>query len=572
MTFGLAQRLRYVPGMMRQVFVRSAVFVSLWLAAAGHAAPATPTVPWWTPYGSTRIVKRGDAGAQHQINIRGRRLIVSKTANGAFAYTDEQGAEFVSAPREGASIVTPFGVTKTLQTSDGVREVLKTRKCRYWERKPARIKLVSVVNGRIYYTKVGTLKTPYGETEAAIVGDRLVQRLALKGKRYEVSKAPGGKLRYTDESQHASEAVIEDERGLVTPHGVAKQMKIGGEKAWVVVDADPSSYETPPSRRYRRVEVTQRGFKYHDIDPPTTPYGLATIVRTEAGFAFQVLINGKRYRVEDHAGAQHFVDSEGKPFVDEWQNVVQTPRAVPIAATRLYNPRLARLPAGGIVRIGGHPHMSQAAYDDLRDAMIETMQKLDPRTHYFIGLGSDPHPIIAFLSNLGGRQLAINFPASGKGYRHLPPSVLAPYSRRLIPPEVLNGSRSIVLLDQTGSGTTLAQIAPVFETYLRSIGSPATVKRLAYSPQRQPHGTLRIDTGRYAEVGKFLYPPYEDVTSQYPRHVLGVDAPRDLKERTQYVRFRGAMKKRMQRDAELDAFLAKRLNEEPETETALAAE
>jgi hypothetical protein len=202
--------------------------------------------------------------------------------------------------------------------------------------------------------------------------------------------------------------------------------------------------------------------------------------------------------------------------------------------------------------------MAKAAYDQLRDTMIDAMTQFDPKTHYFIGLGSDPHPILAFLENLGGKGLATNFPASGK-YNQLDPRVLDPYVRKLIPPEVLNGSKTLVFIDQTNSGATregtLAQISRVFEQYLQRVGSPAKVARLAFSTAEQPADTALVNVSAYPEVARFLGPPYEHVVSEYDRHVLGTNKPEHLVPRPEYQQFKAAMFERMQRDEKLDAFL-----------------
>ena len=132
--------------------------------------------------------------------------------------------------------------------------------------------------------------------------------------------------------------------------------------------------------------------------------------------------------------------------------------------------------------------------------------------------------------------------------------------RKLIPPSVLAGEKRLVLLDQTNSGAayegTLAQITPVFKDYLKTIGSPAKVVPLAFSPSAQNRGTGHVSTANYPEVGRFLKPPYEHVTSEYDRHVLGSNTLEELQPRPQYKRFKQAIYRRMQRDEKLDKFLS----------------
>jgi hypothetical protein len=225
-----------------------------------------------------------------------------------------------------------------------------------------------------------------------------------------------------------------------------------------------------------------------------------------------------------------------------------------------YKPRLKKLDVGPIVDIEyygrNYAHMTEAAYADLRNVMMVALKKYNPKTHYFVGLGSDPAPLIAFLQNLGGHDMAINFPASGKGYAAgVAPEIMKPYVKKLFPKGLLESKKTIVLVDQTSSGGTLQQLGPIFRTYLKSVGLKNKVVQLAFSRDAQPAGNEHIDTTQFGEVNNFLYAPYEDVTAQYPGHYLGTTDIKELVERQQYRDFKGAMRKRMQRDKTLDKFI-----------------
>ena len=79
---------------------------------------------------------------------------------------------------------------------------------------------------------------------------------------------------------------------------------------------------------------------------------------------------------------------------------------------RPFRPGLSPLEDKPLLTIGNGRFVGARAYRDLSAAARELLRRYPADRHYFIGLGRDPAPIIAFLQNLGGRQLAINFPAS----------------------------------------------------------------------------------------------------------------------------------------------------------------
>src|SRR5689334_23322349 len=70
------------------------------------------------------------------------------------------------------------------------------------------------------------------------------------------------------------------------------------------------------------------------------------------------------------------------------------------------------LPDSHLVTIANNPHVTKAQYEDLSNGVQALLKRYHPDKHYFIGTGRDPAPIIAALEDLGGRALAMNFPAS----------------------------------------------------------------------------------------------------------------------------------------------------------------
>jgi hypothetical protein len=234
---------------------------------------------------------------------------------------------------------------------------------------------------------------------------------------------------------------------------------------------------------------------------------------------------------------------------------------------RPFKQGLSALPTTHIVNIGGNPLVAEAEYSDLRNSVKDLLKKFPAEQSFFVGLGRDPTPIIAFLQNLGGAELAANFPgASGKGWpaaETIPAerwTVFKQYFQTYIPAEVWSGTRDIVLMDQTNSGATrsgtLGQFAPYFDRYAREIGFKGQIRRVAFSAQAQAPGIEQVNTQLYPETSRFLSYPYEGVVSEYDRHTVG-NQFFNLNKRGEYTQFKDALGQRMERDVDLDTFLAK---------------
>ncbi len=258
--------------------------------------------------------------------------------------------------------------------------------------------------------------------------------------------------------------------------------------------------------------------------------------------------------------------------------IVANPRAIvrsPFSPRRAARP----LPDEAILSIDRQSFLAKRDYVDLRKAVTALLREYNPDQHFFIGTGRDPAPLIAALQNLGGERLAMNFPASNitgawqpggpvvpKIAAKLTPKLFGQYFKRLIPDaalrrEILRGDRVLVLLDQSNSGKTPATLEPFLRAYLDSIGSKAKTAKVAFGPKDYPFwpGVTKISTGRFPEVAKYNQPSYEGIVSQYPRHVLGVNAIEDLVEQPGFGLYKAALKKRMQEDTELHRFLTEEL-------------
>jgi hypothetical protein len=216
---------------------------------------------------------------------------------------------------------------------------------------------------------------------------------------------------------------------------------------------------------------------------------------------------------------------------------------------------------GPVLNLQGKMHVDHLQYKDLRGATYHLLKTYPADRHYFIGLGRDPAPIIAFLQNLGGKQLAINFPASSNEGSAATPQILATYVQKLVPPEILESGRTIVFVDATSSGRALDHYVPLIAPSLKGLPF-LKVAFGVHSGQRNtriytnPGDKQVIDTSPFPEVNKFYTDPYEDVVSEYPRHGPGTHPINALDTpRPEYQKYRDALNQRMQRDPELDHFL-----------------
>jgi hypothetical protein len=223
---------------------------------------------------------------------------------------------------------------------------------------------------------------------------------------------------------------------------------------------------------------------------------------------------------------------------------------------------LPALGAGPLVQIDNRAHVDARQYQDLSAATQQLLIRYPADRHYFIGLGRDPAPVIAFLQNLGGKQLAINFPASSNNSGSATTAVLAQYVKKLVPADVLESGRTIVFVDVTTTGRALDQYVPLITP---SLGGAPVIKA-AFGSQfgnsrnwpiyNSPGDKQLIDTTAFPEINQFFTEPYEEVVGEFPRHGPGRDAITVLDSpRPQYTTYRNALMQRMERDEQLDNFL-----------------
>ena len=232
------------------------------------------------------------------------------------------------------------------------------------------------------------------------------------------------------------------------------------------------------------------------------------------------------------------------------QHLVEEPRGY---ARSVYRPEKAREPLtdGALVTIGGAAHVTAAQYKDLSAAAQHLLDLYPPDSHYFIGLGRDPAPLTAFLQNLGGKDLAINFPASSNESGEATTEILAKYVKKLIPRGVLESGRTIVFFDVTSSGRALDLYVPLITPSLKG----AKVIMAAFDTggrgvmYQSPGDKKVIDTTPFPEVKKFYGGIYENVVAEYPRHGPGYHDISDIaKPLPGYQQYRDAVMQRMERD------------------------
>ena len=235
---------------------------------------------------------------------------------------------------------------------------------------------------------------------------------------------------------------------------------------------------------------------------------------------------------------------------------------------RVFDRQKPAPPARALVTILGNSFVTPVKYRNLRDASLTLLDKYSPEEHYFIGVGRDATPIIAFLQNLGEKRRAINFPGSKMQTDKDTPRVMAQYCRKLIPKEALQSGRKIVFLDCSSSGLGLDYWVPKITPHLRGT---TKVCRVAFARPNSSHNHSGIwsnwagsqdreviSTAKFRDVARYPWNPYEDVVCEYPRHSPGHNSITVLdKPRPEYQQFRDAVMQRMVTDTKLDRFLQK---------------
>jgi hypothetical protein len=218
-----------------------------------------------------------------------------------------------------------------------------------------------------------------------------------------------------------------------------------------------------------------------------------------------------------------------------------------------FDARKRALPRASLVTIAGRRRLSQPDYDELRDGAQVLLRRYDPRRHFFVAVGRSCAPMVALLQNLGGKELAINFPGQGSGAAD--PWTFARYVEKLVPRSALRGRHLVLLHDAADWGSTLGEFGRHFGEYLDSVDRRIKVKKVAfYQGVREgldEPGIEKIDTFRPDRMRGGL--------SEYGSHEMGVDDLNALVPRQGYRRFQRALLRRMKRDGDLHRFVEETL-------------
>jgi hypothetical protein len=223
---------------------------------------------------------------------------------------------------------------------------------------------------------------------------------------------------------------------------------------------------------------------------------------------------------------------------------------------RVFKPG-AKDPGPDSVAVIAHaPHMNAAEYHDLKAASLVLLKKFSPASHYFVFLGRDAAPISAFMQNLGGHQLAVNFPAASNHANNDTPEVMSKYVDRFIPKEALRGDRKIVVVDASATGRGLDYWVPKLQPHLPGVEVIKAVYLVTGGTLHIPGNKTVFSTSAFPEVDKYFGGDYENVIAEYPRHVPGYHPVADIAQpRPEWTQFRQAVMKRMEADTELDQAL-----------------
>jgi hypothetical protein len=226
--------------------------------------------------------------------------------------------------------------------------------------------------------------------------------------------------------------------------------------------------------------------------------------------------------------------------------------------------------------IANKQYLTDKEYRDLRDGCMALLKQYHPDKCFFVGMGRDPAPVIAFLQNLGEKDLAVNLPGTSNiGWRNnVQPADIARHVEAAIPAKILDGSRQLVLVDVTSSGKTPAHFCPHMERYLHDRGNPVPV-----IPLGMWHQDLRL-SNRYVQgkrVEWFNVTQWTDFQNyngcrgkyegtwnptsgghgiaEHQHHKMGPNVQPPTQTNPNYKAFRKALLERMEQDPKLDAFV-----------------
>ena len=241
---------------------------------------------------------------------------------------------------------------------------------------------------------------------------------------------------------------------------------------------------------------------------------------------------------------------------------------------RVFKPQAAgtQLPASWTIT--GNQYVSQNEYNDLKKGCMELLRRYPPDKYYFVGMGRDPAPVIAFLQNLGEKNLAVNLPGTSNiGWANqvkVGDQVVATHIEAAIPEHILRGERQIVILDVSSTGKTPAKFGPYLDHYLQARGNHKPVIRLSFSPSDvktgNTYGVLTdwISTTEFPDFDQYPWNKYQGSwtpqnggqgIAEHQGHAMSAGAVPPTQTNPQYTQFRQAVLARQEQDPELDGFI-----------------
>ena len=210
------------------------------------------------------------------------------------------------------------------------------------------------------------------------------------------------------------------------------------------------------------------------------------------------------------------------------------------------------------------PYLDSKHYGDVRDVALKLLRRYDPRKHFFIAVGRSPTALATFLAELNP-NIVMTFPASDLrlGVQAEWKTEFFDHFEKLIPEDVLQGKRQIVLFDRSHdrSGSSLAALKKLLEQYLaKKQGRSVRVDAVGLAKVGPlVGGVSHLNTSRYPHVFQYfqgadhdeLFAPFKD------KHRIGTEALDDVNPNPNHARLRDALRERMAGDETLRDALRK---------------
>ena len=219
-----------------------------------------------------------------------------------------------------------------------------------------------------------------------------------------------------------------------------------------------------------------------------------------------------------------------------------------------YRKGLPRLGSGPILKVGDdrYPVLDAEGYASISRSARDFLDRFPPDGRYYVGVGRSSTPLMAYLDNLGTRNLGY-LPADGMTEENMSRSVkekLAAYLAQAIPAGALKAGLTLTFFQRSETGYTLLALKTAAERWVKATGSRSAVEVVAMGPEDPAvDEEMRHVKTRTLRSGGYLG------SSIFPYHRIGKHDLSELKPRPAYAAFKKSLLQRLQRDGELDEFL-----------------